>query len=117
MLEPGGIDSTCICMGRACLWDSEEQHREWTVQLMCSLLLYGTKLTLGQRRGNRNWTEQMTFSSLHNGKRLPLEPFVHFHDLSYHDVLLEQSSVQLVKAIRRRQHRGHKEIIHGLYKL
>ena len=44
--------------------------------------------------------------------------FVHSHSLSYHDFLLEQSSsVQLVKAINWRQHRGHKEIIHGLYKL
>ena len=44
--------------------------------------------------------------------------FVHSHNLSYHDLLLEQSSsVQLVKAVPRRQHGGHKEIIHGLYKL
>ena len=43
--------------------------------------------------------------------------FVHSHNLSYHDLLLEQSSVQLVKAVPRRQHRGHKEMIHGLYKL
>ena len=36
-------------MGRDCLWDIEEQHREWTAQLICSSLLYGTRLPLGQR--------------------------------------------------------------------
>ena len=45
------------------------------------------------------------------------QPFVHSHNLSCHDLLLEQSSVQLVKAVPQRQHRGHKEMIHGLYKL
>ena len=45
------------------------------------------------------------------------KPFVHSHNLSYQDLLLEQSSVQLVKAVPWRQHRGHKEMIHGLYKL
>ena len=44
-------------------------------------------------------------------------PFVHSHNLSYHDLLLEQSSVQLVNVIPWRQHRGDKEMIHGLYKL
>ena len=36
-------------MGRDCLWDSEEQDWEWTVQLICSSLSYGTRLPLGQR--------------------------------------------------------------------
>ena len=45
------------------------------------------------------------------------KPFVHSNNLSYHDLLLEQSRVQLVKVIPWRQHKGHKEIIHGLYKL
>ena len=36
-------------MGRDCLWDSEEQHRKSTAQLICSLFLYGTRLPLGQR--------------------------------------------------------------------
>ena len=36
-------------MGRDCLWDSEEQHREWTGQVICSSPLYGTRLPLGQR--------------------------------------------------------------------
>ena len=49
--------------------------------------------------------------------QLPMTAFVHSHDLSYHDLLFKQSSVQLVKAVPRRQPRGHKEIIHGLYKL
>ena len=49
------------------------------------------------------WRQRL---ALHRG------PFVHSHDLSYHDLLLEQSSVQLVKAVPRRQHTGHKEMIH-----
>ena len=44
-------------------------------------------------------------------------PFEHSHDLSYHDLLLEQSSVQLAKAVPQRQHREHKEMIRWLYKL
>ena len=36
-------------MGRDCLWDSEEQHREWNGQMICSSPLYGTRLPLGQR--------------------------------------------------------------------
>ena len=39
-------------------------------------------------------------------------------NIEWRNLLLEQnSSVQLVKAVPRRQHGGHKEIIHGLYKL
>ena len=48
-LGPGGTDSPHFCMGRDCLWDSEEQHRKWTAQLICSLFLCGTRLPLGQR--------------------------------------------------------------------
>ena len=46
-----------------------------------------------------------------------LKVCVHSHDLFYHELLLEQSTVQLVKAVPQRQHRGHKEMIHGLYNL
>ena len=44
-------------------------------------------------------------------------PFVRSCNLSYHDLLLEQSRDQLVKVVPWRQHRDHKEMIHGLYKL
>ena len=36
-------------MGQDCLWDGEEQHREWTAQLICSSFMSGTRLPLGQR--------------------------------------------------------------------
>ena len=36
-------------MGQDCIWDSKEQDWEWTVQLICSSFLYGTRLPLGQR--------------------------------------------------------------------
>ena len=45
--EPGGTDSPRFCIGRDCLWDSKEQQREQTAQLICSLLLYGTRLPVG----------------------------------------------------------------------
>ena len=38
-----------FCMGWDCLWDSQEQHREWTEQLICSLFIYGTRLPIGQQ--------------------------------------------------------------------
>ena len=59
--------------------------------------------------------ELRSYGSKLVGRRSPECPehtFVHSHDLS-----LEQSSVQLVKAVPRKQHRGHKEMIHVLYKL
>ena len=36
-------------MGQDCLWDREEQDCEWTAQLICSSIGYGTRLPLGQR--------------------------------------------------------------------
>ena len=47
MLGPGGTDAPCFFLGQDYLWDSEEQHCEWTAQLICSSLLYGTRLPLG----------------------------------------------------------------------
>ena len=45
--ELHSLSAPCFGMGRDCLWDSEEQHREWTAQLICYLLLHGTRLPLG----------------------------------------------------------------------
>ena len=47
--EPHRTDAPHFCTGRDCLWDSEEEDWEWTVQLICSSLLYGTRLPLGQQ--------------------------------------------------------------------
>ena len=41
MLIPQALFSApCFCMGQDRLWDSEEQHRSLTAQLICSSLLY-----------------------------------------------------------------------------
>ena len=45
-LGPGGTDSPFFCMGQDCLWENEEQQREWTAQLICSSLHSGTRLPL-----------------------------------------------------------------------
>ena len=48
-------------MGQDCLWNSEEPHREWTAQLICTSLLYGTRLPLGQREAAQrmDWTADL----------------------------------------------------------
>ena len=46
--EINRTDSTHFSMGRDCLGVSEEQHRKWTAQLICSSFLFGTRLPLGQ---------------------------------------------------------------------
>ena len=47
--EPCRSDTHRFCTGKDCLWDREEQHRGKTAQVICSSLLYGTRLPLGQR--------------------------------------------------------------------
>ena len=48
MLVAGGSDFPRIWMGWDCFWDSEDLHGGYTAQLICSLLLYWTRLPLGQ---------------------------------------------------------------------
>ena len=62
--------------GRDCLWDSEEQDREWTAQLICSLSLYATRLPLGQR-GAKRWIDipfhSLCCSSLSQRQSCPIQ--------------------------------------------
>ena len=77
-LGPDGTDSPRFCMGRDCLWDSEEPQKGETEQLICSSLLYGTRLPLGQRGATKCRSVEQISCSEHQfwAPRCPRGSFV-----------------------------------------
>ena len=72
MQGPGGNNASLVCMGQNCLWDSEEQLREWTTQLICFSLFYRTILLFGTGRSNTE-NGQNSWSAPHFGRQsLPI---------------------------------------------
>ena len=53
----GGSDSPCFGMGQDCLWDSEEQHRKWTAQLMSAPRSCMGQDCLWDRKEQHSWAE------------------------------------------------------------